>query len=396
MIDKPIKLVIINRSFWPVYPVIGEALLRFAEGAAERAYLVSVIMQDHVGIKGKLAETGRGKGVRFYPTKAFTTSASGFLFRVFDVLFFTLWVIMVLLWVRPKKVYVSTDPPVVVPFIVMLYSQLFSAEYIYHLQDIHPEATNVVISVNKWIFKLLLEMDALSIRRATHLITITDQMATVIRCRSQTLAPITILANPAVSFDTIDTSKSKTLGFCFCGNAGRLQRIPLVLCAIETYFKQGGGLEFTFAGGGIYTNSLKDFSKKFQHFHYRGIVSSTEAAQITTDYTWALLPIEDEVTRYSFPSKLSSYVFSGANILAICSEDTSVAQWVNTNRVGLVIKPEVEAMVETFFNIEKGTFQNFGDEKLRSVLKADLGFEVFIESLNRAVRILHKCASTRC
>ena len=114
----------------------------------------------------------------------------------------------------------------------------------------------------------------------------------------------------------------------------------------------------------MYANELRDFSKKFPHFHYRGLVSSTEAAQITTDYTWALLPIEDEVTRFSFPSKSSSYVYSGANILAICSEETSVAQWVNTNQIGLVIKPQVNAIVDTFLKIEKGAIQNFGDDKL--------------------------------
>ena len=70
------------------------------------------------------------------------------------------------------KVYVSR-PPVVVPFIVMTYSQLFGAEYIYHLQDIHPEGANAVIPVNKWIYKLLLKMDALSMRKAARLITIT-------------------------------------------------------------------------------------------------------------------------------------------------------------------------------------------------------------------------------
>lgn len=385
MPEKPIKIAIINRSFWPVYPVIGEALLRFVEGGAKKGHFVSVIMQDHVGIKGKLAEAGRGEGVRFYPTKALTTSASGTLFRAFDALFFMLWVMVVLLWVRPGKVYVSTDPPVVVPFIVMIYGQLFGAEYIYHLQDIHPEATNVVIPVNKWIYKLLLKMDALSMRKATRLITITDQMATEIRLRSRTIAPINVLANPTVSFDSIDTSKPKISGFSFCGNAGRMQRIPLILSAIETYFKQGGELDFTFAGGGVYANHLKDFSKKFSHFHYRGLVSSTEAAQINADYTWALLPIEDEVTRFAFPSKSSSYVFSGANILAVCSAETSVAQWVNANRVGLVVKPNVKAIVQTFFDIEKGAFQDFSDEESRDLLKAGLRIEVFIEVLNRVV-----------
>lgn len=385
MLEQPIKIAIINRSFWPIYPVIGEALLRFAEGAANKGHCVSVIMQDHVGIKVKLAEAGRGEGVRFYPTKALTTSASGTLFRAFDALFFMLWVMVVLLWVKPSRVYVSTDPPVVVPFIVMIYSRLFGAEYIYHLQDIHPEATNVVIPINRWLYKSMLKMDALILRKATRLITITDQMATEIRLRSGTKAPINLLANPAVSFEGIDISKPKAPGFSFCGNAGRMQRIPLILSAIETYFKQGGELDFTFAGGGVYVNYLKDFSKKFSHFHYRGLVSSTEAAQINADFTWALLPIEDEVTRFAFPSKSSSYIFSGANILAVCSEETSVAQWVKANRVGLVVMPTVEAIVEAFFDIEKGAFQAWSDEESRDALKAGLRFEVFIEALNRVI-----------
>ena len=308
MLEKPIKIAIINRSFWPIYPVIGEALLRFAEGAAKKEHFVSVIMQDHVGIKGKLAGSGRGEGIRFFTIKALTTSASGVFLRAFDALFFMLWVIVALLWVRPRRVYVSTDPPVVVPFVVMIYSQCFGAEYVYHVQDIHPEATNVILPVNKWIYKFLLKMDALSMRRAKRLITITDQMAKEIRLRSRTRTDVNVLANPAVSFNGVDTSKPKTLGFSFCGNAGRLQRIPLVLGAIETYFQRGGSLDFTFAGGGVYATHLKDFSERFSNFYYRGLVSSTEAAQINVHYTGALLPIEDELTRFSFPSKSSSSV----------------------------------------------------------------------------------------
>ena len=379
------KVTVINRSFWPLYPVIGEALLRFAEGAAKKDYRVSVILQDRVSIKDELAETSRGAGVDFYPAKALTTSASGTLYRVFDALFFMLWAVLVLLWIRPGRVYVSTDPPVVVPFIVMTYSQLFGAEYIYHLQDIHPEGANAVIPVNKWIYKLLLKMDALSMRKATRLITITAQMATEIRLRSGTKAPIHIVSNPAVSFDGVNRNKPKTLGFSFCGNAGRLQRIPLILSAVETYYNLGGKLSFVFAGGGVHAKHLKEFCKKFPYFHYRGLVSSTEAAQINADYTWALLPIEDEVTRYAFPSKSSSYVCAGANILAVCGEDTSVAQWVNLNRLGLVVKPNVKAIVKTFFDIEKGAFQDLSDDKSRDALKADLHPKVFIEALNRLV-----------
>lgn len=385
MTKKKMKVAVINRSFWPVYPVIGEALLRFAEGVVNKKHSISVIMQDHAGVKDKLAEARRGEGIHFYPGKALTTSASGVLLRACDAVFFMLWVLVVLLWVRPSRVYVSTDPPVVVPFIVMLYSHFFRTEYIYHLQDIHPEATNVVMPVNKWVYKFLLKLDALTMRNATRLITITEQMATEIRSRSGTTVPIFVLDNPAISFDGIDTTKPKVKGFSFCGNAGRLQRIPLMLDAIEIYFKRGGQLEFTFAGGGVFAERLQAFANKFPHFHYLGLVSPTKAAQINADYTWALLPIEDDVTRFAFPSKSSSYVFSGANILAICGEQTGVAQWVQENQVGLVVKPQVEAVVAAFFDVDKGLYPGAINEASREALKAKLRFEVFIEALENIV-----------
>ena len=385
MIDKPMKVAIINRSFWPVYPVIGEALLRFAEQAANQGHSVSVIIQDHAGLKGKLAGAGRGEGVRFYPARAFTNSASGIFRRVCDAVFFMFWVLLVLIWVRPNRVYISTDPPIVVPFIVMFYSRFFRAEYIYHLQDIHPEAANVIMPVNKLAYRVLLAMDRLSMRYARSLVTITEEMANEIRSRSGTKVPVHVLHNPAVSFDGIDTAKSKFEGFSFCGNAGRFQRIPLLLEAIKTYFERGGALGFTFAGGGVYANHLRSFAHKFSNFHYPGLVSPVEAAQISADYSWALLPIEDEVTRFAFPSKSSSYVFSGANILAICGDQTAVAKWVQENNVGIVIKPRVEEVVAAFFNIEKGLYRGLCDNASRNALKTKLQFEDFVRALDRVV-----------
>ena len=39
-----------------------------------------------------------------------------------------------------------------------------------------------------------------------------------------------------------------------------------------------------------------EFSKKYQYFHYSGLVNQKRSTQINADYTWALLPIEDEAT----------------------------------------------------------------------------------------------------
>ncbi|MDB2469191.1 glycosyltransferase [Alphaproteobacteria bacterium] len=385
MPSKSTNTVVINRSFWPFYPVIGEALLKFAEDAVREGHAVSVVLQDHADIKASLESASRGEGVCFYPAKAWTTSASGINSRIIDSMFFTFWIIRTLLCIRPEKIYVSSDPPILVPFMIMLYCRLFGASYIYHLQDIHPEAANVVIPIHRWLYRILVKMDALTMCRAESLITITKQMADEICFRSKTISPVHILSNPAISFENIDLNKPKVAGFSFCGNFGRLQRIPLMLEAIEAYFIRGGKLKFTFAGGGVYAPQLQSFANRYDLFDYCGFVDPADAAQISANFTWALLPIEDKVTKYAFPSKTSSYVMSGAKILAICGLDTNVATWVSDYNVGVVVEPEKEKLISAFFSVENNTLDIIPDCSFREKLKGTLNFNFFVSELKKIV-----------
>lgn len=389
---KRLDLAIINRSFWPVYPVIGEALMRFAEQQAKKRK-VGVILQDHVDIRAQLLKHQRGEHVNFYPAHAFSVSGSSIMRRAMDAVFFMLWVFLILLIKRPRKVYVSTDPPVLVPFIVMLYCAILRAQYFYHLQDIHPEAANVVIPVKSWLFRILRWLDSVTMRRANLLITITQEMADQIRLRSDTRSSIAVLANPSVSFDQVKLPEHKILGFTFCGTAGRLQRIPLLIKAIEQYCHQGGVLPFVFAGAGVYANDLERLAQQYSNVTYKGLVSASEAAQINVDYTWALLPIEDEVTRYAFPSKSSSYVFSGALIAAVCGNEISVAKWVADNRLGVVVTPELDALCQFFFNVERGQYDAETFDFERKELKQRLGFDTFLRKLTDLVVDMDRCTN---
>ena len=381
---KRLDLAIINRSFWPVYPVIGEALMRFAEQQAQ-VWAVGVILQDHADIKKHLARERRGSGIYFYPCHAFSVSGSSIVRRAADAVFFMLWVFAVLLIKRPKKIYVSTDPPVLVPFIVMVYSKIFRARYVYHLQDIHPEAANVVFPVRPAIYLFLRWLDSITMRNASLLITITEEMATEIKKRSGTSSPVQILSNPSVSFDEVAPPESKRPGFAFCGNAGRLQRIPLLIQAIERYCLGGGKLPFVFAGAGVFSGNLKELAAKYDNVTYLGFVSALEAAQLNADYQWALLPIEDEVTRFAFPSKSSSYVFSGALVAAICGAETSVAKWVLENNLGVVLCPTANELCQFFRSVESGGLPSESFDTDRENLKKYLGFDIFLDRLSQMV-----------
>ena len=376
-------LVIINRSFWPIYPVIGEGLLRLAESIAP-IKKVAIITQDHSNINRHLKESGRGVGVKFFLTWAFSNSSSNFFKRILDTLFFMFWVLIVLFRARPKKIYISTDPPVLVPFIVAIYSKIMSAKYFYHLQDIHPEATNVVFKFNYFLISILKKIDNFTMRHASLLITLNEQMKSVIVNRSNTQKHIAIIENPSVQFNNLSTLE-KTRGFSFTGNLGRLQRIPLLVDAIKQYLQKGGALEFAFAGGGVFANEIFKLSKDNSLIKYYGVVPPDKAASISNKYEWALAPIENQITQYAFPSKLSSYACSGAKILAICSEDTSVAQWVKKNQVGIIVKPTIGALIDIFSKIEKNNIDNTSINLDRKELIKNLSMDKFVNNIRSKI-----------
>ena len=78
---------------------------------------------------------------------------------------------------------------------------------------------------------------------------------------------------------------------------------------------------------------------------------------------------------FAFPSKISTYACTGAKILAICSDDTSVAKWVKNNQVGFTVKPNLDALIDIFFIIEKNnidkTLMNLDRKKLIKQLCMD-------------------------
>ena len=352
MLLKRYDLAIINRSFWPKNQIIGESLLQLSEKTFQDGKSSVVITQSSENFKKTITESGRGLGVIFKICKSRSDSSTKLLYRIFDALIFMFWVILNLILTRPKNIYVSTDPPLLVPFIVFLYSKISRSSYVYHIQDIQPEGLNIIVKLNSVLFTFLKKVDSLVIRNASSIVTITQTMKDEIVTRSKTNSKIYLLDNPTITSTSIP--KSKITGFVFSGNAGRQQRIPLILKSIDKYKEQGGVLPFLFIGAGLYSDDIRLLSSKHQDVIYVGLVDAIIANELTSKYEWALLPIDDEVAKYAFPSKTSSYLSCGMNILSICSEQTSVARWVVDNNYGVNSLPKVDDVVNVFLKIENG------------------------------------------
>lgn len=354
MSAKKEKVAIISRSFWPENPAIGEALLLLAESLSQEAEPI-VITQVAKGFSKKLRKFKRGKEVQFVTLPALTDSSSAMALRITELLLFTGFTLASLVYYRPDKVYVATNPPIFTPLVVRYYCQLFNKKYVYHLQDIHPEITSIVTGKDNVLTRLLELIDTKTITKASTVITLTEQMKSYIINRTGKQLAIELLPNPSVQDQTqpVHSAHERKKGFVYCGNAGRLQRIPLLIKSIKRYIQEDGKLPFVFAGGGVYSTALQDLADQSQNVTYLGVLTAREASKLLHNYSFGLMPIEDDVTKYAFPSKSSSYVFSGCEVVAICGKDTSVSDWVLHNNLGYVAEPNIEELVALFHDLEQ-------------------------------------------
>jgi hypothetical protein len=368
-------LAIINRTFWPHSPVIGKVLLELSEVAAESRSVCVITQSDRKKLSKVLSNAKRGKGVCIKACRFYSNINSNILTKFFDGFVFIIWTIYSLILTRPRKIYVSTNPPIFIPLIVFIYSSIYRAKYYCHVQDIHPEAANIIMPLNKFVLTFLSWLDSIVMRHAAGIMTLTVGMEKYIIFRSKTKAPILLIDNPAFIEKHIEAVK-KSKDIVFCGTAGRFQIIPLLLESITKYLNDGGTLNFTFIGSGIYLPEIQALSRKFDSISSLGFLPSEKAANIVSQHRWGLLPINDEVTRYAFPSRSSSYIISNCSILAICSKDTSVSKWVIENKFGNVSEPNVKSIISHFKAIERE-----GNKEVNHSNKIDLSTAFFVKKI---------------
>lgn len=374
------KVILINRAFWPDSDIPGLALLNLSEELSIR-YTTYVLTQSKRNLIHVLNENQRCKNVILKQITSLTDSSSSILWRVIESIQFSLWVFIKLIEIRPHLIYVATDPPIVVPFLVAIYKKFSKAKYIYHLQDIHPEATSLVVHLNKYFLTLLKAIDNFTIRNSSKIVTLSEDMANYLRDSRQIKHVPNLILNPSITFirDAVKISNSVV----YCGNLGRMQEVPLLLDSIDDYLKSRGNLTFTFIGAGIYKQDIIDLTKKWpSKIFYKGYLPLESATKLMQEHQYGLLSINTNVLRFAFPSKASAYVRTGCSIIAICNSESSLGKWVVDNNYGTVVGLNKEDIIKSFFLLENKSLSSCNysfDDKLTQSYSIENFVKRFIE-----------------
>jgi hypothetical protein len=379
---KSNKLLIINRTFWPENDVLGAALLKTA---LKLSYKYRVYIQC-ISEKDVASEVKKKFGLNnliFLVQNGSSSSKESISYRIIQNIIFSLKAIFSILSLRPKVVYISTDPPLMTPFFTVIVARLCGAKIVYHLQDIHPEAADLVFKINPAFKYLLRKIESISVRLSSNIIVLSSKMKDTLKFLTKGVEDKIIILNNCAPSAHMALEKKK--GILFCGNLGRFQKVEYVLSEIDTYFKEGGTLPMTFIGGGVYTETISEASQNISNLHYLGKLSFLESSKILSKYQWAILSIDSEVLKYAYPSKLSSYLIHGCNIIFITDHRNDFADLIEETQQGIACTSKRGNLVEIFKSIENNqlkyvpiqgeTLDNFMEnnfvDKLSKILNYD-------------------------
>lgn len=342
--------LIVSRDFWPNAAAIGDGLMCLTRMLSKTDKVSVVTMSKQNLPELDSAETGHASRIFFLTARPLTTSSSSIFLRIIELLYFSIWLLVSLLRSNPSVVYVATNPPLLVPFVVAVYCKVFRKKYVYHVQDIHPEAASLLMNVPGFVYSSLRAIDVWALNTACKVVTLTEDMKAALQARGVDRTDIVLMENPSAVSNV--QFEAKAHGIVFSGNAGRLQLMDIVLDAIEQYLQAHGQLKFCFVGAGVYKERLLDLSRRYQNFTYEGYVDGDTALKITSGYRWGLLPIMPEALSFAYPSKIPAYISAGCEIISVTDHETSLAKWVESSGCGKNVEPSVDALIAFFRNLE--------------------------------------------
>jgi hypothetical protein len=376
------KILIINRTFWPENDILGSALLKSALALSHKnnIYIQSI---SESKVSEQVKEKFGDNALRFFSLKGSSDSNRSFSYRVTQSLLFSIYTIYSLLTIKPDKVYISSDPPIVVPFIVTLLSRVLKIKVIYHLQDIHPEAADLVIKMNPVVKRMLRFIDSFSLKHASKIIVISTNMKNTI---------LRMIDRPDDTFYIIDNCSPKVISLeekkpeiVFCGNLGRFQKINYIMEEFSDYYDEGGSLCSSFIGGGVNLKLVNDISNKYSLMKAYGRLPFNDASKIMNEKQWAILAIDSEVLKYAYPSKIASYLMHGCNIIFLTDNEDDFLELNSKITCGVTCTAKKGELKQLLIDIEKGKYvytpidktminnytENSFIDKLTSVLEND-------------------------
>lgn len=335
------RIVIVNRYFWPETVLVND-ISRWL--AADGHEVVVLTGQPDYNPEAGFPDQPRREmrdGVEIRRIALFRDKGRGLARNLNSVLFILLAAFNVLFSRRVDAVWSSTIPPIFQALALRIVSRLRGAAFVYYPQDIYPEiATAMAMMKPGRLQKVLARVDTWTLDRADAVVTLSDDMAAVIRVRGANPPLMKVIRSFSPDEAERPPARPPAAGpkrFVFAGNLGRFQNLDALVEAFLAVDPQVAVLDFL--GDGREKANLVAMVEKSgaRHIRFHDYLPSRDAFDFVAGCDVGVISLSPEIYKYAFPAKTYTYLGAGLPVLALVERESELAALVEKRGIGLAV-----------------------------------------------------------
>lgn len=342
------RLIFLNRFYWPDEPATAQLLTDLAEGLARRGHGVTVIT-SHPG-RAEVPRRETRHGVRIIRTRSLGLGRYGLAGRAADFVLYLAgakWTL--LLEAGPGTLVVAmTDPPLLGP-VTWIHAGLAGAGVLHWTQDIYPEVAEAVAPgpLSRLAGLLLRPWRNLAWRHSRGVIALGREMAELLRRQGVPAARVTIIPNWAPAGTEIATAAdvrarrvvwdvADRLVIAYSGNLGRVHDLAPVL-QVAAALREEREFVFLFIGGGAQRAELAQAvaTKKLPNVRFLPAQPREKLAASLAAADLHLVTLRPGCEGLVFPSKLYGIAAAGRPVVFIGPADCELARLIRDRGMGI-------------------------------------------------------------
>ena len=297
-------------------------------------------------------------GVRVIRTWSYISPSKSFFIRIINQITFSISCFFVGFFSGKYDIIFSYSPPLPLGITASWLSSLKRIPWILRVEDLFPD-TAIAGGVlrNKTAIQILYWVEKRIYKKATHISLISETFKDILISKEIDLNKISVTpvwADPKeIQPSEKENSFRKQQGvngkfiILYTGNIGHTSALEDILLVAEN-LKNNSDFVFFIIGEGIKKNQLELFAreKELNNIHFLPYQKRELIQEILAAADLCLVTISHEVSDFSLPSKIFTYMASARPILAISPENSEVANLIKKANCGInVVNGDIEDII---------------------------------------------------
>jgi colanic acid biosynthesis glycosyl transferase WcaI len=361
-VTQKVRILALGINYWPDQTGIAPVTTGRCEYLASRGHQVTVCTGLPYYPQWRIADEYRGRlwlrevhnGVTILRTWMYVPGRVTSPRRIVHEASFVALSLLKVVFQRRPELLMVISPPLALGLVGALISRIWRIPYVFHVEDIQPDAAaDLGMLGNSRMLNILERIAKLSYKRATLVSTLTEGMRHRIISKGLEPAKVAVFghwAQPeffAVAAPNGDERLRRDLGLqgrfiiLHSGNIGVKQGLEVVLhAALRT--RSQDAIAYLIVGDGAMRSALQEQARSMalNNVRFISVLPQDDYLELLGTADVCLVTQQSSVSDIVFPSKVVSLLAAGRPVVASVNGQSEVASVLREADAGLVVAPQ--------------------------------------------------------